>query len=203
VLLREDGTRALAAAGKWAKAATHAEWYDDAGEQLREARQTRIIASSAMTQPWDGAVAACLRSYAHITAERLDTDDLATMLAAVRFAREPSDRATTLFRTRLGLIAVDLSTKLYQDEADLMCVELIDGAERSADAFAAREVLSHPVCRTRMKPDQAAALAALIERAGLGAGSIPEPLLGDLMASVQTAGTVLADTLGLANSVRD
>jgi thiopeptide-type bacteriocin biosynthesis protein len=218
VLLREDGTRALAAAGKWATAAAHAERYDDAGEQLREARQTRIIAyvldghtdsaltfidTSVVTQPWDNAVAACLRSYACITAERLDTDDLATMLAAVRLARESSDRATTLFRTRLGLIAVDLCAVLHQDEADLMCVELIDGAERSADAFAAREVMSHPVCRARMTPEQAAALTALIERAGLGAGSIPEPLLDDLMASVQTAGAVLAGTLGVANSIRD
>lgn len=156
-----------------------------------------------MTRPWDHAVATCLRSYAHITAKRLNTDHLAAMLTAVGLARELSDRGTTLFRTRLGLIAVDLSAELHQEKADLMCGELIGEAQRSADAFVAREVLSDPLCRMRMTLDQAAALTALIERAGLGAGSIPEPIRGDLMASVQTAGAVLADTLSVANSVSD
>lgn len=214
VLLCEDGTRALAAAGEWKKAAAHAEQYDDAGEQLREARQTRIIAhvldgdtgsvltlidTSVMTQPWEHAVAACLRSYAHLKTERLDTDNLAAMLTATRLAREPSDQALMLFRIWLGLTAVDLSVGAHQPEADLMCAEVIDEAERSADAFTAREVLGHPICRMRMTSAQASALTALVEQAGLSAGSIPESLLDSLMASVQTAGTVLAQALGVAN----
>ncbi|MGH3692883.1 MAG: thiopeptide-type bacteriocin biosynthesis protein [Pseudonocardiaceae bacterium] len=218
VLLREDATRALAAAGHWGKAAMHAEQYDDAGERLRETRQTRIIAhvldghtdsaltlidTSVMIQPWEQAVAACLRSYAHIKAERLDTEDPAAMFAAVQFVRQPSDRATTLFRIRLGLAAVDLSAGVHQPEADLICADLIEEAERSADAFAVREALGHPVCRTRMTSAQAAALTALVERAGLGAGSIPESLLDDLMGSVRTAGNVLAQTLRVANGIGD
>ncbi len=167
VLLREDGTRALAAAGQWGKAAAHAEQYDDAGEQLREARQTRIIArvldghtdsalalidTSVMTEPWEHAVAACLRNYAHLKAERLDTKYLAAILTAVQLARQPSDRATTLFRIRLGLAAADLAARAHPDQAEFMRVELVEEAEQSGDAFAAREVLGHPGCHARMRP---------------------------------------------------
>jgi len=149
------------------------------------------IDTSVMTQPWEQAVAACLRSYAHLKAEQLDAEDLAAMLTAVQLTWQSSDRPTTLFRIRLGLTAVDLTTGVHQDEADLMSVELIEEVERSADAFAAREALGHPACRTQMTSAQTGALAALVDRARLGAGSIPEALLNDLMASVQTTGTVL------------
>jgi hypothetical protein len=54
-----------------------------------------------------------------------------------------------------------------------------------------------------MTTEQTRILTALVQQAGLGAGSIPESLLDDLMASVQTAGTVLVQTLGVANEVRD
>lgn len=211
VLLREDGTRALAAAGQWGKAAVHAEQYDDAGDQLREARQARIIArvldghtdsalalidTSVMTQPWEHAVAACLRNYAHVKADRLDTEDLPAMLTAVQLARQPSDRATTLFRIRLGLAAVDLAAGAHPDQAERMRVELVEEAEQSGDAFAAREVLDHPGCHARMTPEQTRVLTALAQQARLSTGSIPESLLDDLMVSVQTAGNVLTQTLG-------
>jgi hypothetical protein len=209
-LLRGEGTRALAGAGRWAQAAAHAERYGDAAGELREGRQARIIAdvlegrtgsaltlidTSVGTEPWTQAVAACLRSYARAKIDRLNSADVTAMLTAVQLARQPTDRATTWFRTRLGLTAVDLSAAVRQDDADLMCAELIDEAERSADAFVARDVLRHPVCLSRMTSAQAGALTALVDGARLDAGSIPRPLLDDLTASVQTAGTVLANSL--------
>lgn len=147
-------------------------------------------------RPRGRAVAACLRNYAHVKAERLDTKDLAAMLTAVQLARQPSDRATTLFRIRLGLAAVDLAAGAHPDHAEFMHVELIEEAEHSGDAFAAREALGHPGCHARMTPEQTTVLTTLVPQAGLNAGSIPESLLDDLMVSVQTAGTVLAQTLG-------
>jgi hypothetical protein len=216
-LLREDGTRALAAANDWAQAAALAERGDDAPEQLREARQTRIIAhiihghidtaltlidTSAMTQPWEHAVAGCLRTYTCLTAEQPAADAIATMLTAVQRARQQSNEATTLFRIRLSLTALDLSTAANRNDVDLLCAELIDEAERSTDAYAAREVLGHPTCQTRMTAAQTDALTALVERARLGVGSIPESLRNDLMASVHTAGTALAHALGEAHANR-
>ncbi|MFI6098165.1 thiopeptide-type bacteriocin biosynthesis protein [Lentzea sp. NPDC051213] len=211
VLLREDGTRALTAAGKWTEATEHAEQHDEAEELLRESRQTRVIAyvssgrvddalrlidASVMTEPREYALAACLRSYAHLKGGCLSVDDLTATLAAVRLARKPSDGSTTLFRIRLGLTALDLCVEAQQVEAGPLCAELIEDAERSTDAYAAREVVNHPICRTKMTADQAETLKGLMDRAGLDAGSIPKSLLGALMASVETAGTVLAQTLG-------
>lgn len=214
-LLREEGTRALAAAGHWDKAAAHAAHYDDAAEQLREARQTSIIAhvlnghtstaltlidTSVLRHPWEHAVAACLRSYTDIKAQRPDTGNLAAMLTAVQHARQHSDRATTLFRIRLGLTAIDLSAGRLAREADLVCAELIDEAQRSTDAFAAREILDHPPCRIHLPPAQAAGLTALVDRAQLSAGALPQSVLSHLMTSVHIASTVLAHSLGVTPS---
>lgn len=77
-VMREDGTRALVAAGQWANAAAHAEKYDKANQRLREARQMRVIAHTLSGQIgtaldliyntmaadyWEHSVAACLRGY--------------------------------------------------------------------------------------------------------------------------------------------
>lgn len=213
-LMREDGTRALTAAGHWNQAAAHAEQYDDSTEILREARQTRIIAhvldghtntaralldASLVRQPWERAVAACLRTYTQLNAEESATDDITRMLAAVHDARQTFHRASTLFRVQLGLTAIDLAAGLHPDETNLLCTELIDEAQRSTDAYAAREVLSHPPCRTRMTSAQSSALTALVDRARLESGTLPESVLDHLMASVRTAGNVLAHSLGIAS----
>lgn len=117
-------------------------------------------------------------------------------------ARQPSDRATTLFRIRLSLAAVDLAAGTHPDQAEFMHIDLVEEAEQSSDAFAAREVLRHPGCHARMTPEQTRALTTLVQQAGLSAGSIPESLLDDLMVSVQLAETVLAQTLRVARSDR-
>ncbi|MEO3861334.1 thiopeptide-type bacteriocin biosynthesis protein [Acrocarpospora sp. B8E8] len=211
-LLLQDGTRALVAAGQWAKAATHAARYDHAAEQLRESRQADIITrvldgrihsalalidDTVTTQPWEQAVAGCLRTFARLKAAGPAPEDLTRTLAAVRLARQQPDRKTTLFRIRLGLTAVDLAAGPYQVQADPLCAEMIEEAEQSGDAYVAREVLGHPACRTRMTSGQRRDLIALVERAGLGQGTIPQLLLADLAASVEAAGAVLAQALGV------
>ncbi|EYT91488.1 hypothetical protein ThrDRAFT_02823 [Frankia casuarinae] len=211
VVMLDDGTRNLVAAGRWEEAAAHAARYDDAQEMLRESRQARIIAhvrsghtdpalalidSSVVSQPWETAVAACLRAYINIGAARRDNIDLEALLGAVRSARFSCDRPTTMFHLRLGLTAVDLASSAAVNEGiDLQCAELIDMAEHSADAFVARELLGNPVCRARMTSTQTGELSAYVARAGLDAGSIPGASRDDLLASVQTATTVLVQAL--------
>jgi hypothetical protein len=80
-VLLHDRTRALAATGHWDKAAGHAAQYDGHPGRLHGARQARIIAfvtggdgegalalidESIRTEPWEHAVAACLRAWAHL-----------------------------------------------------------------------------------------------------------------------------------------
>lgn len=215
-VLRDEGTRALVAAGQWTNAARHSSRYDEAGGQLREARQTRIIEltlgghigaaldlvdTAVTTEHWEHAVAACLRGYAHLKSQGLDAADIATMLGAVRHARRTSDRPTTLFCARLGMAAADLMVAAGSDASPL-CTELVQDAQRSDDAFVARDVLAHAECRVAATPEQAAALGALVERAGLAAGYIPEHALSELMRSVAVAESVLADTLDTMASSR-
>lgn len=209
-VLRVDGTRALCAAGQWTAAAEHAGKYNESGDQLHEAGQTRCIAYSLNGQvgsalhlvdqatpadPWEHAVAACLRSYVLRQTRRLDDADIAELLDKVRAVHNTVDRPTALSRTRLGLAAADLAIATHRAEAELLCVELVGHAARSADAFVAREVLTHPECRALAIPKQIRALELLVKRAGLDANSIPEPLAEDLMASVEIAESVLTELL--------
>lgn len=209
-LLLQDGTRLLASTGHWTRAAAHAAMYDDAGERLHDARQTQVVArlhdghtdsaltlldASMITEPWERAAAACLRSYSDLRAQRLTTEGIATMLAAVRHAGQSPDQDTAFFRFRLGLTAVDLASEMCPGQAGSLCTELVRDAASSDDAFAAREVLRHEASRRRMTPAEAQMLSTLVRKAGLGRGAIPPPLLADLMGSVEIAETVLARTL--------
>jgi len=215
-IMREDGTRALVAAGQWTNAAAHAEKYDDASKQLREARQTRIIAhtldgqigaalnlvdNTVTTESWEHAVAVCLRGYMLLNGQSLGAADVVELLNTVRRARTASDRPTMLFWVRLGLAAADLALAA-QSDARLLCTELVEDAERSIDAFVAREVLAHAECRASATPEQAETLGVLVAQAGLGAGHIPEPMLSDLMRSVEIVESVLTETLGTLASGR-
>ncbi|GAA1309776.1 thiopeptide-type bacteriocin biosynthesis protein [Saccharothrix xinjiangensis] len=155
--LREDATRALAAAGDWEKAADHASGYDDTPELLHEARQTRIIAlaraghrddalrlidTATTTHPWHHAVASCLRAYADITTGHHDPTRINTLITNIQAARTAAaDPVMTLFRIRLGLATAHLAATTHQREAGLLRAEAAEDAHRSGNAYAAREVL--------------------------------------------------------------
>lgn len=209
-IMLEDGTRLLAATSQWTKAAAHAAQYDNAGELLHEARQTEVIGSlysghigsaraaletTVLTEPWERAVAACLRSCIDLHTNQLTPEDVAQTLTLVRHAQESSEPDTAHFRLRLGLTAVDLAAELRPGHAKALCSELIQNAADSEDAFTAREVLRHHTARGQIAPGEREALNTLVRRAGLGRGSIPPPLLADLLAAVQSAERVLSRTL--------
>jgi len=209
-VMRDEGTRSLVAAGQWARAAAHAEKYDHNRERLREGRQTRIIAhalneqsasaidlinNAVTTEAWEEAVAACLRGFVRLKDQSPSAAAVVELLDTVRRARAVSDRPTMLFRVRLGLAATELAAAAQAD-AQLLISELLEEAERSEDAFIAREILAVRDCRAQATPTQMQALTMLVERAGLGAGRISEPLQQDLRSSIATAESVLAKALG-------
>ncbi|WP_308288460.1 thiopeptide-type bacteriocin biosynthesis protein [Streptomyces macrolidinus] len=210
-LLREDSTRLLVATGQWAKAASHAAMYDDSGERLHEARQTRIIAhlqddqadsaltlleASTITEPWEQAVAAVLRCYIDQRTHRRTTEGATTALAAVRHARESRDPDTALFLLRLALIAADLTAGTSPGDAAALRTELIHDTAESEDAFAARELLRHKDTRTQMTRTDEQTLNILVRKAGLGRGAIPTTLLSDLVGAAEAAETTLVRILG-------
>ncbi|MGG2460142.1 hypothetical protein ACO0M4_10030 [Streptomyces sp. RGM 3693] len=209
-IMLEEGTRLLATTGQWTKAAAHAARYDDDSERLRESRQTQIIGhlhnghtasalatleASVTTEPWEQAVAACLRSYIDLRTNQLAPKGVARALATVRHARKLPDRDTVYFHFRLGLAAVDLATEACPAPAQALCAELIRAATESEDAFAAREALRHNTAREQMTPTESETLNTLVRRAGLRRGSIPPPLLTGLLAAVESTENVLLRAL--------
>jgi hypothetical protein len=213
VVLVEDGTRLLASTDQWVQAAAHAALCDDAKERLRDSRQTQVIArllgghaeeavalidTAVITEPWEHAVAACLRVYSELHTNQMTAEAATTMLAAVHIARQATDPATGLFRIRLGLAAVDLVTEPWRSQTGLVRAALIRDAQESQDALIAREILRDDASREQMSAVELRSLTGLIDNAGLGRGDIPKALLADLMAAVETAETVLAQTLGVA-----
>lgn len=209
-IMLKDGTRLLATTGQWTRAAAHAALYDDAGESLRESRQTQIIGNlhnghtgsalatleaSVTTELWELAVAACLRSYIDLRTNQLTPQGVAGALAMVRHAQQSPGQDTAHFHIRLGLTAVDLATERCPGHAEVLCTELIRAAAESEDAFAAREVLRHSRAREQMGPTERETLNTLVHRAGLGHGSISPPLLTDLLAAVESTENILIQTL--------
>lgn len=209
-IMLEDGTRLLATTSQWTKAAAHAALYDTAGERLHEARQTQVIGSlhnghtdsafatleaSVITEPWERAVSACLRSYIDLRTKQLTPEGMSQALAMVRYAQQSPDHDMAHFRLRLGLTAVDLAAEMFPGQAKALCSELIRNATDSEDAFAAKEVLRHSTARGQIAPAVREVLNTLIRRAGLGRGSIPPPLLAALLAAVDCAENVLSRAL--------
>ncbi|MGA5134419.1 thiopeptide-type bacteriocin biosynthesis protein [Streptomyces olivoreticuli] len=212
-VMLEDGTRFLAATGRWARAAAHATLYDDTGDRLRDARQVRaiehlhdgdtdtaltLLEDAVITEPWERAVAACMRAYSAVRVHRRATDGVAEMLDAVREAlRSLPGREAAFFRVRLGLTAVDLTTEISPGREEDLCAELIRDAAESGDAHAVRDLLRHETVRARMTPAEAQRLDTLISDSGLGQGTIPTSLLSELLEGVETAETCLTQALGI------
>ncbi|WP_063797606.1 thiopeptide-type bacteriocin biosynthesis protein [Saccharothrix sp. NRRL B-16348] len=209
--LREDGTRALVAAGDWEKAADHASNYDDTPELLHEARQTRIIAlaraghrdgalrlidTATTTHPWHRAIASCLRAYTDINTGHHDPTTTNTLITNVQAARTAAaDSVMTMFRVRIGLAAAHLAATTHQREASLLRAEAAEDAHRSGSAYAAREVLDDAANRPSPPSHHVGALNNLIASAGLRQGTIPEDLRDRLHTATEQAASVLKHAL--------
>jgi thiopeptide-type bacteriocin biosynthesis protein len=200
-VLLHDGTRALAAAGHRDKAAGHAARYDDHPGRLHGARQARIIASvtsgggeaalalideSTRTEPWEHAVAACLRAWAHLMTGCPIPASTAPALALARYAIQPASPGMTLSRIRLSLIAAELATAIDPAQEHVL-TQAADDAVQDEDAHAAREILDHPASMSFLLQAQRQRLRGITDAAGLGTGAIPEPLRSELLAGASAA----------------
>lgn len=195
--LLADGARALAQAGRWQEAADHATSHRGVGVRLLDGRQVTILAlvdrdepdraaalvdDSVTEQPWELAVASALRVYCqHATGTAVESD-VETMLGRALGLLEDTDSSTAVFRTRLGMTALDLADGF--DMAHIPTVRNAIMATAVADAYAARDVLAHPDLCSAMTADQQRSFDALVRTSGLGRATMPPELLTDLLASV-------------------
>ncbi|MEV6397329.1 hypothetical protein AB0M39_21580 [Streptomyces sp. NPDC051907] len=195
--LLADGTRALTQAGRWREAAAAAAVHRGVGTRLLDGRQITILAlaqngqhdeatvlieNSRLAEPWEEAVQSLLR-VAYRDAGSVPVARIGDMLTAVRALQQQSAPGTIVFRTRASITAQTLAASHRDERIPLLQADIL--AMAHADAYAARDALTHPQLRRAMRVGQRQALTSLVRTAGLGTGTIPEPLRSDLMSAVQ------------------
>lgn len=120
--LLADGTRALALAGRWQEAASHAAAHRGVGKRLLDGRQAAILAHlhsgqpdkaaalvdhSTVTQTWERALQSLLRVLCQHTT--IDAHHQVTeMLTTASDLAKDTDPTTVVTRARLGMLALDL-----------------------------------------------------------------------------------------------
>ncbi|MFK0173977.1 hypothetical protein ACIQU5_34890 [Streptomyces sp. NPDC090306] len=186
--LLADGTRAFAQAGRWREAADAAAANRGVGARLLDGRQitiltrarqgeheeaTALIESSRTTEPWEETVQALLRAACHRPGSVPATyiDGMLTSLLALRQSPAPG---TSVFRTRATFVGLSLVRPRTDERTALLLADVL--AMGAADAYAAREVLSHPQLRDAMTVGEQEVLSGLVRAVGLGTGAVPEPL---------------------------
>ncbi|ABW10788.1 conserved hypothetical protein [Parafrankia sp. EAN1pec] len=196
-VLLADGTRALTRTGHWTEALDHLNRHKGIGQRLLDGRQTAILAhhahrdhyaaehlltTTATTQPWEQSVATCLGLlHRHLTGLKTPDDGRSTIDALL-----PSNNPEHLtFNIQLGLCLLDLADTPQHLRPVLDTI--IDGALHSDDAYAARDLLTHPAARGYLNRDQLTLLNERQRHSGLGSGRIPEALRTRLLGALALA----------------
>lgn len=207
-----DGIRALALAGRWDDAVRHAMAHKGIGLHLMEGRQAAIIAhlldgrfldaraildESTPTQLWEEQVASCLRVMCADPSEAPAGRHVAAMVA--QYLDSELIPGYAVFRSRLGLTVATIAGITDPDTTTRIVTRVAAEAIAAVDGYAARDVLSTPHDRVGVTHEQREALSSLLVASGLGAGTLPEPLLDSLTRAVETAKEVLARSIQAAH----
>ena len=198
-IMLADGTRALTLTGRWADALAHVRRYDGLGPTLHEGRQVAVIAltmqdnsataaallrETTIEEPWEQAVHDLLTSWhAQITGADLPPQtEMVSRSLEVLFAP-----GLSVFRTRLGLAAIDLAPAGQTLVADRAVNRLVSDVLRDQDANAARDLLQHHASG----PEHHARLKQLIGASGLGIGCLPPDARESLFHALELAGRAI------------
>ncbi|CAO5178794.1 conserved hypothetical protein [Frankia sp. AiPs1] len=199
-----DGTRALTRAGRWDDALTHLHRHRGIGQRLLDGRQTLILArhlagdtkdalatltQTDITQPWERAIAATL----HVLC--LHADDMApgdTLASAIdTYEAFDCDPAHRLFRTRLGLVLLELAHR--EADSARLATGLIDDIASGKDGHTATEALSHPKLKPHLNETKITALSRTAATAATRKPTLSVAILEELSATADTATRALSD----------
>ncbi|MGH3717851.1 MAG: hypothetical protein ACRDRI_03240 [Pseudonocardiaceae bacterium] len=186
----------------------HAGRYKGIGDRLLDGRQVAILArctagdcdgaidmlaGSSTPSQWEKAVAACLT----VLCLRMGDQPVGSYVDAMvsEYLKIGPTQGRLVFRIRLGLCVVDLAADARGVGVSQVVARVIREALAAADAYAAEDVLSHETCHSRMTEADEGALAEVVALAGLRRGTMPAEFLDDLMVSVRTSETWLAQVL--------
>ncbi|MGJ5751521.1 hypothetical protein FB563_4137 [Streptomyces puniciscabiei] len=179
VTLLVDGARALARIGRWTEAAEAMAQHRGIGNRLLDGRQIKIMAlmeqgldqqardlidTTQPTEPWERAIALLLHAHCRPTNTPVAEADLDRTLHEATLILARPEPSTAAFQTRTGLSALELDST--GRHAAPILDALVDVAQ--LDAYAARDVLHHPLAASALSADSADALSAVIAAAGLG-----------------------------------
>ncbi|MEU8182072.1 hypothetical protein AB0B86_15040 [Micromonospora sp. NPDC049047] len=206
-ILLSDGTRALTLSGRWADALAHVQHYDGISTALLDGRQATIVAHlmqgngieaadllsrTKIEQPWEQTVHDLLHSWHATTIRGTPTTDYAALID--RASATAAGRGISVFRVRLSLTALELSTGVPPHIADDFIKRLAADVIRDEDANAARDLLNHPA----VGAEHQGSLGLLVESSGLGLGTLPDAARDPLSLAVALAGTVISGALSSA-----
>jgi hypothetical protein len=195
-----DGIRALALAGRWAEAVTHAQGHRGIGLHLMEGRQAMIIAhcvngdltqaraalaDATPQQPWELQVASCLKVMCASPDDTSKRRDVTAMIT--RFGEHQPMPGYACFRAQLGLSVTALAETIDTEAASRVLAQVADEVIESRDGYASREILRYHDTQAPMTDRQHAALTDLLAASGLGTGTMPEPLRRSLLDSTRVA----------------
>lgn len=203
-----DGIRTLALAGRWDDAVAHAHTHRGIGLHLMEGRQATIVArcmtgdltaartaltESTPEQAWELQVASCLKVMCTDTDSRSASRDTAAMIQ--QFIERQPVSGYAAFRAQLGLTVTTLASTTDPDAACRVLAQVADEVIESGDGYASREVLRYHDIQANVTSAQHAALTDLLDASGLGAGTLAEPLLQNLLGSTRAAVEALDSSL--------
>jgi hypothetical protein len=212
-VLLSDGTRALTRTGRWAEALQHVKQHKGIGDRLLDGRQVAILAhceagdygtarhllaDSSTATPWEEAVAACMKVLCGRLADRPSDSDIATMMD--RYLVLDAVPEHVVFHVRLGLSVIDVAAddRRAAQVADVVVRHALD----TADAYAARDALTHETCLAHTNVEATQPLTEMVRASGLMTASAHQcttlqgPLLDSLINSAQVAEKVLASRIG-------
>ncbi|MEU9735176.1 hypothetical protein [Streptomyces sp. NPDC048002] len=202
IALLVDGARALAQTGRWTEATDAMAQHRGIGNRLLDGRQIQTMAlmeqdrdqqardlidATQPTEPWENAVADLLRAHCRTGATPLPPADLDRAQRAAASLLADPEPSYTAFQTRAGLAALDLGGS--GPHADSLAPALAAAAR--LDAYAAREVLRHPVAATVLDDEAKDVLYAVTAAAGLGSGELSADHRDALTCAVRDAETQL------------
>lgn len=184
ITLLVDGARALARIGRWTEAAEAMAQHRGIGNRLLDGRQIKIMAlmeqgldeqardlidTTLPTEPWERGIALILRAHCRPTNMPVAEADLGRIFHEATLLLAHPEPSVAAFQARTGLSALELDPT--GRHAAPMLGSLVDVAR--LDAYAARDVLHHPVVASALSASARDALSAVIAAAGLGAGVLP------------------------------
>ncbi|MBT2413935.1 hypothetical protein J7I94_25890 [Streptomyces sp. ISL-12] len=207
-VLLADGTRALTTEGRWAEALAHIGAHHGIGKRMLDGRQVAVLAALvagdtawaavllADTVPgdaWEQAVTACLTVLCRRDAGQPIDGHLADVVTACLGRK--TEPGMTVFDTRLGLTVLDAIGSAEVLTAHRIVENLHRRTTDSADGYAARENLAHPLFTEIATDPQAQDCRALVRACALGAGILPRELQEELTAVLRASDSVIRESL--------